>query len=132
MVMGLHLPGGALEYGVLSCLWKLRTASAREVYEEVGAPQRLVYTTVTKVLDRLHAKRLVTRDKRGKAFVYAPAVERAEVERARARLALSSLLGDDPRPAVVGLVDAVESLDPDLLDDLARAVNARRRSRRGP
>ena len=130
--MGLRLPGGALEYAVLSCLWKLQSASARAVYEEVGAPQRLVYTTVTKVLDRLHAKRLVSREKRGKAFLYAPAVERREIERARATSALSSLLGDDPRPAVVGLVDAVESLDPDLLDELARAVNARRRSRRGP
>lgn len=129
--MSLHLPGGALEYSVLACLWRLGSASAREVYEQVGAPQRLVYTTVAKVLDRLHAKRLVTREKQGKAFRYAPAVPREQVERARARTALSSLLGDDPRPAVVGLVHAVESLDPDLLDELARAVNARRRSRRG-
>jgi hypothetical protein len=32
---------------------------------------------------------------------------------------------------MANLVDAVESIDPDLLDELARQVNARRRSRRG-
>jgi len=45
---------------------------------------------------------------------------------------LSKLLGSAPRPAVATLVEAMESLDPSLLDELERAVSARRERRDGP
>jgi predicted transcriptional regulator len=110
-------------------LWELGTASAREIHARVGAPDGLVYTTTAKVLDRLHAKGLVGRARAGKAFVYRPAVEREVLERARARDTLGRILGPDPVPALATLVDAVESLDPELLDELARVVAARRKGR---
>lgn len=90
-----------------------------------------MYTTTAKVLDRLHAKGLVSRKRVGKAFFYRAAVEREIVERARAKKSIGGLLGLQPRPAIATLVDAVEAIDPDLLDELARVVAARRRSRRG-
>jgi predicted transcriptional regulator len=125
------IPGGQLEQAVLVALWELGRASTREIHARVGEPNGLVYTTTAKVLDRLHAKGLVARERAGKAFVYQPKVKREIVERAHARHTLRRLLGLEPRPAIAALVDAVESLDPELLDDLARAVNARRRARRG-
>jgi BlaI family penicillinase repressor len=91
----------------------------------------LVYTTTAKVLDRLHAKRLVSRERKGVAFVYRPRVAQSVVDSVRARAMLTRLLGAAPRRAVATLVDAVESLDPNLLDELADAVAARRRSRNG-
>jgi predicted transcriptional regulator len=124
------LPGGELEYAVLVALWDLGAASAREVHARVGEPANLVYTTIAKVLDRLHAKRLVSRERVGKAFVYRPNVRRETLERARAMDLLGRLFGDAPQPAIAMLVEAVESLDPELLDELGRAVAARRRSRR--
>jgi predicted transcriptional regulator len=125
------LPGGDLEYAVLSALWDKGSASAKELHAQVGEPAGLVYTTIAKVLDRLHDKGLVKRELDGKAFVYQPAIPRARVERARAREAVRSVLGPEPRPAMAHLVEAVESIDPALLDDLARLVDERRRSRRG-
>jgi len=125
------LPGGDLEYAILSKLWELRSASARDIHAQVGEPARLVYTTTAKVLDRLHAKRLVSRERTGMAFIYRPRVARAVVEAARARAFLTRLLGPTPRCAAATLVDAVESLDPKLLDELAEVIAARRRSRHG-
>jgi predicted transcriptional regulator len=125
------VPGGDLEYAVLCTLWDLGKASARQVHERVGKRGDLVYTTIATVLDRLHAKGLVSRQLAGRAFVYKPRIEREVVERARARATLGRLLGTQPRPAIAALVGAVESLDPDLLDELARVVAARRKSRRG-
>jgi DNA-binding phage protein len=59
-------------------------------------------------------------------------VERADVERARVRQALSRLLGSAPRPAAATLVDAVEDIDPDLLEEMLHVVTRRRkRSRPG-
>lgn len=126
-----RLPGGDLEYAVLAKLWELGSASARDIHTQVGEPQGLVYTTTAKVLDRLHAKRLVSRERNGMAFVYRARVPRSLVEAARARAFLTRLLGPAPRSAVATLVDAVESLDPKLLDELAEAVATRRRSRHG-
>jgi len=116
----------------MAALWELGSASAREIHTRVGAARKLVYTTTAKVLDRLHAKGLVRRERNGRAFIYRPKVARDVIERARARATLGRLLGVEPRPAIATLVDAVESLDPGMLDELARVVNARRRSRREP
>jgi BlaI family transcriptional regulator, penicillinase repressor len=128
----LRLPGGDLEYAVLAKLWELGSASARDIHTQVGAPQRLVYTTIAKVLDRLHAKRLVSRERKGIAFVYRPRVARALVDNARARQLLTRLLGPAPNSPAATLVDAMESLNPKLLDELAEAIAARRRIKHGP
>ena len=125
------VPGGDLEHAVLLVLWELGTASAPDIHRRVGEPSGSVYTTTAKVLDRLHAKGLVSRQRVGKSFVYKPTLTRHVVERARVRLVLGRILRPDVGPAMATLVDAVESIDPDLLDELARQVAARRRSRRG-
>ncbi len=126
----LPLPGGRLERAVLDAVWELGEATARDVHDRIGAPNDLVYTTIAKVLDRLVAKQLCRRRRDGRTNVYVAAVPREHVERAQARLTVSRLLGDAPRPAIPALVDAVEAVDPDLLDELARVVAARRRARR--
>jgi predicted transcriptional regulator len=128
----LRLPGGELEYAVLYSVCDLRSASTREVYAQVGEVPGLAYTTISKVLDRLYAKGLVTRRRRGKVLIYRPCVARKVIEFARAKVSLGKLLGSAPRPAVATLVEAMESLDPELLDELERLVAARRERRDGP
>jgi len=127
-VAQLPLPGGALERAVLETVWQLHEASARDVHDRVGVG--LAYTTIAKVLDRLVAKKLCKRRRVGRVYLYSPAIARERVERADARTSVSRLLGDEPRPAIATLVDAVEAVDPDLLDELARVVAARRKARR--
>ena len=125
------LPGGDLERAVLDALWDLGESTGRQIHDRVGAPAGLAYTTVAKVLDRLVAKRLVRRRPDGRLFRYQAAVARERIERASARVSVRRLLGDEPRPAIATLVDAVEAVDPELLDELARVVATRRRARRG-
>jgi BlaI family penicillinase repressor len=122
------IPGGQLEQAALVVLWELGRASTREIHARIGEPRGLVYTTTAKVLDRLYAKALVARERVGKVFVYRPRVKREVMERARAKHSVGWLLQRE-RPAIATLVDAVEALDPELLDELARVVAARRRRR---
>lgn len=127
-----RLPAEELEYRVLSELWTLRSASVRDLYERLGVPQGLVYTTIAKVVDRLRKKGLVQRQRLGDgAFLYRPRATREDVERARAHSAVARLLGARPRAAVAALVEAVDAVDPGLLEELERAVAARRRSKHG-
>jgi predicted transcriptional regulator len=125
------LPADELEYLVLTKLWQLGTASVRDLHGQIVKPEGLVYTTIAKVIDRLRGKGLIQRERHGKAFVYRARVARESVERARAQDAISRLLGPTPRAAVAALVDAVDAVDPKLLDELERAVAAHRRSKRG-
>jgi BlaI family transcriptional regulator, penicillinase repressor len=127
-----RMPGGELEYAVLAALWSLGHATAREVHARVAQPAGLAYTTTATVLDRLHDKGLVAREKVDRAFQYRPRVKRGIVERTRLREAVEWLLGSDAQPAMARLVDAVESLGPDLVDELTREVAKRRKARRGP
>ena len=126
------LPGGELEYAILSTVWDCGAVSGPEIHTRIGAPRGLVYTTIAKVLDRLRAKGLIARRRVGKAFVYTPRVPRKAIERARAAETLRLLFGPEPQPAIATLVDAIEAMDPELIDELSRQVAARRRSRRGP
>lgn len=126
-----RLPADDLEYAVLAELWQLGVASVRELHDRLGVRQGLVYTTTAKVVDRLREKGLIQRQRKGNAFVYRPRVAREEVERARARNAVNRLLGATPRAAVAALVEAVDDVDPALLDELERAVLARRKAKDG-
>lgn len=122
-------PGGELEHAVLAAVWELEGASAPEIHARVGQPRGLVYTTTAKVLDRLHAKRLVRRFRQGKSFFYTPAQPRDVIETARITASLSRVLGPEPKLAMTSLVEALEIIDPALVHKLARLVSARRRSR---
>lgn len=124
------LPGGKLEYAVLVAVWEGGAVTVRELHERVGVPLGLVYTTTARVLDRLHAKRLVERIKEGRAFRYRATVFRQEIERARLTRTLSSVLAEGTRPALATLVEVLDEIRPGLLDELMATIDAIRRSRR--
>lgn len=124
-------PGGELEYSVLAALFVLKKATAREVHTTHCSSGGLAYTTIATILDRLHDKGLVSRERAGRAFLYQPNVAREDIERARAEASLGQLLEADPNSTIAALVDTLEAAAPELLDRLAKLVNARRRARRG-
>lgn len=126
------LPGGRLEYAVLVAVWEGGTVTVRELHERVGVPLGLVYTTTARVLDRLHAKKLVVRIKHDKVLRYRAAASRHEIERARLTSTLSSVLADGARPALATLVEVIEEIRPGLLDELMTTIAAIRTSRREP
>ncbi len=121
------LPGGALEQAVLVALWDRGTASVRDIHARVGQPSGLAYTTIAKVLDRLCTKGLVSRKRSGKAFLYRPRASRDRVGRQQLAGSIARLIGLDASPAMAALVDAVESIDPKLLQELSRIVEQRRK-----
>lgn len=121
-------PRGELELALLTELWSMpdHTASGRALHDRIGASRGIVYTTVTKVLDRLVEKGLVTRRREGRAFVYTSVVQRAETQRAMVRKVVGSIIGDDPQPAVAALIGAVEDISTELLEQLRAELETRK------
>ncbi|SRR6266567_8268069 len=120
---------GALEREVLSLVWERGDNTVRDVCERLEAT--VAYTTVMTTMDRLFKKRLLSRHKVGRAFVYRAAVTREELESAIAGELVQTLLqadGSEPLPILSSLVDAVSDRDRALLDELERLVREKRRA----
>lgn len=70
---------GDLETRIMDRLWSTDEAlSVRQVLEDLQRERVLAYTTVMTVLDNLHRKGFVTREKAGRAFRYTPTRSREQ------------------------------------------------------
>ena len=72
-------PFGDLEAVVMDHLWSANgPLTVRDVLERIDRDPPLAYTTVMTVMDNLHRKGAVTRERDGRAFLYWPTKGRAE------------------------------------------------------
>ena len=115
---------GQLEAAVMERLWSWdRPVSVRDVLEDIQRDRVIAYTTVMTVLDNLHRKGMVIREKVGRAYVYRPSRSR---ERHTADLMEQALSGTGDRGAA--LMHFVREMSPDEVRELKRALDALDRS----
>src|SRR5882762_2829034 len=119
---------GKLEQNVLKEIWRRDEVSVRDIY--LAFDEKIAYTTLMTTLDRLFKKKLLTRRKDGRAFVYLPAVTREEFDRGIREDVVEGLLGqgaDTVQPVLACIVDTVSERDRGLLDELDRLIKEKRR-----
>jgi len=119
---------GSLELQIMDILWSESECSVRDVARFVGRP--LAYTTVMTTLDRLFKKGMLKRRKVERAFVYAPLLNRQEWNQKLAGEWVADFLTGpkSSRELLVScLIDAVETHDSSLLQDLELKIASRRR-----
>jgi predicted transcriptional regulator len=71
-----HLTPG--EFELMEILWPLGEASVKDVWKRLNPARRLAYTTVMTVLEKMYRKGILAQRKKGKAFLYSPALSREE------------------------------------------------------
>ena len=124
---------GKLERDVLNEIWRRDEVSVRDVYLAFG--ESVTYTTLMTTLDRLFKKKLLTRRKDGRAFVYLPAVSPDELEQGIREDVIDGLLGhgaEAVQPLLACIVDTVSERDRELLDELDRLIKEKRKELKGP
>lgn len=122
---------GELEREVMERMWQAGEVSVREIHRFFD--ERMAYTTVMTTLDRLYKKGLLERRKSGRAFLYSPRFSREEFERGIAEDVLDELLArnaEGTRPMLAYLVETVSERDRELLDELDRLVQRKKREMR--
>src|SRR6266550_5828676 len=122
---------GKLEQAVLNEVWRRDEVSVRDIYVAFG--ERIAYTTLMTTLDRLFKKKLLTRRKDGRAFVYLPAVSPDELEQGILDDVIDGLLGhgaEQVQPVLACIVDTVSERDRELLDELDRLIKEKRKELR--
>lgn len=118
-------PTGALEREVLAQLWTMpEGGTPADVLEAMDSD--LAYTTVMTILTRLWQKGLVTRRRRGRAYVYRPKLTEAEMAAERMRATLEA--ASDPKAALSRFVHTLTSRETRALRSLLdEATRSRRR-----
>lgn len=110
---------GDLETAVMRVLWaRGEPATVREVMAELDREPPLAYTTVMTVMDNLHRKELLSRERDGRAYRYRTVRSRAEHD---AALMTEVLAASDDRQAT--LLKFVGSIEPEELDRLRRLMD---------
>jgi predicted transcriptional regulator len=119
-----RLGPGELEARVMDVLWSSDgPMTPREVQEVVSTTRRpLAYTTVMTILVRLWEKGMLTREERGRGFIYEPVVDREEWTAQRMRDLL-----DESGDRAAALTHFVGSIGAREATQLRRALDGRRR-----
>jgi predicted transcriptional regulator len=118
---------GRLERQVLEEIWRRGETSVRDIF--LSFNEQVAYTTLMTTLDRLYKKRILSRRKDGRAFIYSALVTRDEFEQGIAEDVIDGLLGRGAsavEPVLACIVDAVSEHDRELLDELDRLIQEKR------
>ena len=122
---------GKLERQVLEETWQIGEVSVRDIYRAFD--QRIAYTTLMTTLDRLYKKNLLDRRKDGRAFLYSANVSQEDLDRGIKEDVVDGLLGhgaDGVQPVLACIVDTISERDRELLDELDRLVQEKKREMR--
>ncbi|MBA2763206.1 MAG: BlaI/MecI/CopY family transcriptional regulator [Thermoleophilaceae bacterium] len=117
---------GNLQAEVMSAIWKLGEGTVEDVRQQQAQRRRSAYTTIQTVMNRLVERGLLTRRRRGNAYVY-----RAEYDEGAylARTIGDRLADASPEARRSALVNLVESLEPGERQEVARYARRIRRTR---
>ena len=120
---GLARVFGELEAQIMDAVWVLGEARVADVCEWFDGAAN--YKTVMTVMNRLVEKRVLLRERQSRAFVYTP-VESRDVFLGRvSQRVVEGLVRDFGDVAVAQFVDALDAVDPALLERLQKLVNER-------
>lgn len=109
----------------MDILWQASPLAVRDVKQRLG--RRPAYTTVMTTLDRLFKKGLLARDMDGLAYVYRPALDRAEYQRRVVEAAVAPLLEQGAGPVLAAFVEVTAGVSRAHLAELEALIAARRR-----
>ncbi|MFC0107352.1 BlaI/MecI/CopY family transcriptional regulator [Kibdelosporangium aridum] len=116
---------GDLESAVMTVLWDAgEPAKVRDVLATLDTGKPLAYTTVMTVLDNLHRKGWVRRQLDGKAYLYEPALTRAEAATRALREVLDS--SGDPEAVLLQFASTVSEREVEVLRSGLRKKGRRR------
>ncbi len=118
---------GDLQTEIMEVLWRRGEGTVQDVCEGLG-PAEHNYKTVMTVLNRLASKKVVSRHREGKAFVYTPAKTREEFMGDVSRGVMAGLVRDLGGLAVAQFVDVLDEVAPEQLAELERLLQQRGRA----
>jgi predicted transcriptional regulator len=114
---------GELEAQIMEAVWSLGQGTVQDVCDQMG--DAFHYKTVMTVMNRLVDKRVLARRRLTRAYVYAASEPREQFLERVSRNVVEGLLQDFGSLAVAQFVDALDAVDPAMLVQLERLIQAK-------
>ena len=103
-------PLGKLEAGIMDIVWKLGSASVREVFNKFKKRKKIAYTTVMTVMTRLSDKDILKRKlDKNNAYIYTPILDKESFLNSVSKKAIRNLINEYGEVAVAQFIDIIES-----------------------
>ncbi|OGY49561.1 MAG: hypothetical protein A3B89_01780 [Candidatus Buchananbacteria bacterium RIFCSPHIGHO2_02_FULL_40_13] len=104
-----HQVLGELEAEIMEVIWKLKSASVRQVWTKLKKRRQLAYTTVMTVMSRLVLKGILKRQlDGGGAYIYVSAQEKEKFLADSSRKLIKNLIQEFGEVAVAQFIGVVE------------------------
>lgn len=114
---------GDLEADIMDTLWtRGEPATVRDVHGVLRQKREIAYTTVMTVMDILHGKGWLTREKRGRAWLYDPSSSREQYSAALMEQALAH--SNDQLATLVHFLQAMSVDEEEALRHALRQAKA--------
>jgi len=109
------------ELRLMRVLWDRGEASVGAVVEALKSGPKPAYNTVLTLLRIMEKKGYVTHRKDGRAFIFLPAIGRADASRSALRTLVNSFFDGSPRALMLNLLEDAE-LSPEALRQLKARI----------
>lgn len=101
---------GPLEQEVMSCVWKHKTSTARDVVKCLGQNREIAYNTIQTIMTRLVGKGLLKRKLEGKTHTYKPVATQENILQSLISQTMSGLTNQFGEEALVAFVDSLDDI----------------------
>lgn len=118
-----------LEAEIMDVVWSrsMERFAVADVLAVLERRREIAYTTVMTTLARLYEKDVLDRFREGKRYLYSARLTREEFLQSTARDVLKGLGTSSGQSALALLVETVSSADGQVLDELERVIQLRRK-----
>ena len=113
----------------MKVVWRLETATVRQVYETLLERRRIAYTTVMTMMNILEQKGYLKKEQGERAFVYQPAQPQKQVIRSMVREFVNRVFNGSAEPLLVHLVEDRCLTESDL-EEIRRTIQTSRKVQR--
>lgn len=103
---------GELELAIMRVVWARSPLTVRQVHKALSRTRPLAYTTVMTVMGRLAKKRLLAREKKGRAYLYRFTKGADQLRADLAAGVARALVADFGDVAMAQFLKELESVDP--------------------
>jgi len=114
----------------MKVIWRLETATVRQVYEELLKQRRIAYTSVMTIMNILERKGHLRRRQEDRAYVYVPAKPQKQVIGSMVREFIQRVFNGSAEPLLVHLVEDEQLTEQDV-EEIRRIIKSSKKPSRG-
>ncbi len=117
------------EWKVMNICWKLRKATARQIYEDLLSDRERDYQTVKTLLDRIATKGYLKIEKLGPLCIFSPAVSRTAIVAGAVEDFVSTVLDNSVAPLFQHIArnESISEGELNALKDLLRKAEEKQK-----